>query len=134
MNSVSSLSSNLDIVLSDTLGHMVRKIIELSKAYNTIVILYEDDLSGNIQAAWAELDRLSLKTKCIGRIFEGIEVHSFGLDDFPPGTVLELNLRESSLDSSRQDAQRVAYKSLLNELSLFTVKVYDRGTGAMLMQ
>lgn len=134
MRSVSSIISNLDIVLSDTLGHMVRKIIELSKAYNTIVILYEDDLSGNIQAAWAELDRLSLKTKKVGHIFDGIEVHSFGLDDFPTGTVLELNLRESSLDCSRQDAQRVAYKSLLNELSLFTVKVYDRGAGSMLMQ
>jgi hypothetical protein len=134
MNHVSSLPVNPEIVLSDTLGHVVRKIIELSKAYNTILILYEDDLSGNIQGAWAELDRLSLKTKKIGDILDGIEVHTFGMDNFDAGTLLEINLREASLNASHQDTLRVAYKSLLNELSLISVKVYNNGLGTMLMQ
>lgn len=134
MSSVSPLTDPVKIVLSDTLGHSIRNIIHRAKAYDTIILLYEDELSGNVQAAWAETDRLLLKTKMLGEILNGIAVHSFGMDDFSPNTVLELSLREASQDSTRQDLRRVAYKSLLNELCLINVRVYQNESGSMLLQ
>lgn len=134
MSSVSPAINPVKIVLSDTLGQVIRNIVQLSKPYRTIILLYEDEVSDTVQAAWAELDRLQLKTKILGEILDGIEVHSFGLDDFPTGTVLEVNLRETSMDANRQDALRAAYKSLLNELCLISVKVHQNESGTMLLQ
>lgn len=133
--SSSSIPANAPkLIFSDTLSQTVRNIIELAKPYHTIILLYEDDFSDNIMAAWAEPDRLSLKTRKIGQIYGGIEVHTFGLDHFPPNTMLELHIREASLDVTRQDLQRVAYKSLLNELTLISVKVFPGGAGSFLLE
>ncbi|MCE3235761.1 MAG: hypothetical protein K0Q50_1941 [Vampirovibrio sp.] len=134
MSSVSPLAGSVKIVLSDTLGPAIRNIVHRAKAYETIILLYEDELSGNVQAAWAERDRLQLRTKVLGQIMDGLQVHSFGMDDFPMSTVLELSLREASLDAMRQDLRRVAYRSLLNELCLINVRVYQNETGSMLLQ
>jgi hypothetical protein len=122
------------LIFSDTLSQTIRSIIELAKPYRTIILLYEDDFSENILAAWAELDRLNLRTRKLGEIYGGIEVHAFGLNNFPPNTMLELHIREASLDVSRQDLHRVAYKSLLNEVSLISVKVYPGGSGSFLLE
>src|SRR5690242_2430160 len=104
--SSSSIPANAPkLVFSDTLSQTIRTIIELAKPYDTMILLYEDDFSDNILAAWAEPDRLNLKTRKIGEIYGGIEVHVFGLDDFPANTVLELHIREASLDRSRQNPQ-----------------------------
>lgn len=123
-----------DIVLSDTLGHAIRRMVEAAKAYQTIILLYEDDFSDNILASWAELDRLNLRTRLIGEVFGGIEVHSFGMPDFSQGTVLEIHLREASQNGNRSEPQRTAYKSLLNEVCLISVKLYPCENGHMLLQ
>lgn len=112
-----------EIYIAGDLTPNVLNLIELSKPYHTVVLLYEDDFSDNILAAFAELDRLNLKTKKVGTVFSSIEVHSFGLNDFEPGTIIELSVRESSRDASRQSVQRIAYRSLLNELLLLSVRI-----------
>jgi hypothetical protein len=119
----SQRSNAPEIFISGDLTPSLSNLIALSKPYNTIILLFEDDFSNSIQAAWAETDRITFKTRKIGEIFAGIEVHAFGLDDFPPGTVIELCLRESSRDLNRQDTRRCAYKSLMNELVLISVRV-----------
>jgi hypothetical protein len=134
MSSVSTASNVPKLLFSDTLSQPIRNIIELAKPYNTIILLYEDDFSDNIMAAWAELDRLSLKTQKLGQVYGGIEVHSFGLDSFPPNTILELLIRESNQDTSRQNRQRAVFKSLLNELSLISVKVYTSNSQSFLLE
>jgi hypothetical protein len=116
-----------EIVLVDTIGPTVRNMIELAKPYNTIMLLYEDDFSDRILASWAESDRLNLNTKKLGEIYNGIEVHAFGLDEFDSGTTLELHIRESARNAAKQNALRTAYKSLLNELSLITIKQRQQG-------
>lgn len=125
MSSVSpSLNAN-QIILSESLSQSTRHIVELSKAYQTVILIYEDDLSDKVLAAWAETDRLNLKLRKIGQVLNGIEVCSFGMNEFRPNTILELSLRESSQDPNRQDFHRSAYKSLLNDLILIQVKVHN---------
>lgn len=125
MSSVSpSLNAN-QIILSESLSQSTRHIIELSKAYQTVILLYEDDLSDRVLAAWAETDRLNLNLRKIGQVLNGIGVCSFGMDELKSNTILELSLRESSQDPSRQDLHRSAYKSLLNDLILIQVKVHN---------
>jgi hypothetical protein len=111
------------IVITDSLGAETRNIIELSKPYNTIILLYGDDFSDRIMGHWAELDRLNLHTRRIGQVYSGIEVHSFGLEPFPEGTVLQIHIRESSPDDAGTDSPRAMYRSLLNELSSISVQV-----------
>jgi len=123
MSSISPSIQNLDILISESLSPWARHVLELSKAYDSIILLYEDDLTGNIMAAWAEMDRLKLKISKVGEILNGLGVYTFGLDAFPADTVIELQLREASQDINRQDPQRSAYKSLLNELILINAKV-----------
>lgn len=111
------------IKLSDALGPFVRNVVALARSYDTIILLYEDDFSDRILAAWAELDRLNIHTRKIGEVYGGIEVHTFGMEDFPPGSIITLYVREARGDVDRQDIRRIAYKSLLNELALISVKV-----------
>lgn len=134
MSSVPTASNVPKLLFSDTLSQPIRNIIELAKPYNTIILLYEDDFSDNILAAWAELDRLNLKTQKLGQIYGGIEVHAFGLEKFPANTVLELHIRESNTDTSRQNRQRAVFKSLLNELSLISIKVYPSNTRSFMLE
>jgi hypothetical protein len=123
MSSASPLVQYNEIVVSESLSPGVHHLIELSKAYQTIILLYEDDLNDSVLAAWAERDRLKLSTRKIGQVFNGIDVYTFGMDDLPSDTLIELQLREVGQDASRQDTSRVAYKSLLNELIFFQVKI-----------
>lgn len=134
MSRTTQPNQTIEILVSETLSQSARHIMALSKAYQTIILLYEDDLSGNIQAAWAETDRLNLNIRRVGQALNGIDVYSFGMDDFPPGTTLELNLRETSQDPTRQDSQRSAYKSLLNELILIQVRVYPHSYDSVRLQ
>jgi hypothetical protein len=134
MTNIAVQTNAPEIVCSDTLGHVVRNIIELSRAYDTVILLYEDDFSEKIQAAWAERDRLNVRTKKIGEIYTGIEIHSFGMSEFPPGTVLEISLREANSDANRQNLQRTLYRSILNELVLISVKIFLDGRGSLLLQ
>jgi hypothetical protein len=134
MNNLTAEAKAPEIICSDTLGHSVRTIVELSKAYDTVILIYEDDFSEKLLAAWAEKDRLNVQTKKVGEIYSGIEVCSFGLEDFPPGTILELSLREINQDMNRQNVARTLYRSLLNELSLITIKAYQNGRGNPLLQ
>lgn len=113
-----------EVVVNNYLGPTIQQIIDLARPYNTIILLYGDDFNGKVLAAWAELDRLKLSTQRVGVLENGIEVHTFGLDHFPPDSVVELSVRETSLNCSRQDPQRIAYKSLLNEMVLISVKVF----------
>jgi hypothetical protein len=112
-----------EIIWSDTLEQGVRHLIDRAKAYETVILLYEDDRSDRILAAWAEKDRLQLATRKIGEAENGVEVHTFGLEAFPPGTVVELILRAARLEQNRWNLRRTLYRSILNELSLITVKV-----------
>ena len=123
-----------EIVMADSLGQTVRRLVDYSKDYDTIILLYEDDFSDNVLASWAELDRIHLKTRKIGEILSGIEVHTFGMTDFPKGTVIELNIRESAQENGSKHTARSSYKSLLNEISLISVKVHQNGRGRMLLQ
>lgn len=123
MSSVSSSINTNEILVSEALSPWARHIVELSKAYGTIILLYEDDLSDNLLAAWAETDRLKLSIRKVGQALGGIDVYTFGMDDLPKDTAIELHLREASQTSGRQDASRSAYKSLLNELILIQVKL-----------
>ena len=123
MSSASPLVQYNEIVVSESLSPGVHHLIELSKAYQTIILLYEDDLNDSVLAAWAERDRLKLSIRKIGQVFNGIDVYTFGMDDLPSDTLIELQLREVGQDASRQDTARVAYKSLLNELIFFQVKI-----------
>jgi hypothetical protein len=134
MSSVSIPPNAPKLIFSDTLSQQIRSIIELAKPYNTIILLYEDDFSDNVLAAWAELDRLNLKTRKIGQIYGGIEVHAFGLESFPPNTILELHIREASMEKMHPGQQRAVFKSLLNELSLISVKVYPSTSGSFLLE
>lgn len=129
MNSPSTLIHAPEIVLAGSLSQVSQDIIHLSKAYETVILLFEDDFSNHILASWAELDRLNLKTRKIGEVLSGIEVHTFGMDDFPHGTRIELHLRETSRNVARQDVQKAMYKSILNELSLITVRVTTQQDG-----
>lgn len=120
----------MEIIWSDTLEQNVRRLIDRARAYETIIILYEDDRSeGNrnerILAAWGEKDRLQLATRKVGEAGNGVEVHTFGLDVFPPGTVVELMLRSTRLEHNERNHRRALYRSILNELSLITVKVHS---------
>jgi hypothetical protein len=110
-----------EIFLTDSLRAETRNIIELAKPYNTVILLYGDDFSDRILGSWAELDRLNLPTRRIGQVYSGIEVHTFGLDEFPEGTVLEVHVREAPRDTIFQDP-----RSLLNELSIISVQVRQR--------
>jgi hypothetical protein len=123
-----------DIVLSDTLASGTRRMVEVAKAYDTVILLYEDDFSNTILASWAELDRLCLKTRVIGHVLGGMQVHSFGMPPFSPGTVIEINLREAEYNENRFESKKVAYKSLLNEVCLISVKRYQSENGSMLLQ
>jgi hypothetical protein len=123
-----------DIVLSDTLGPAIRRMVEGAKAYDTVILLYEDDFSNTILASWAELDRLSLKTRVIGHVLGGIQVHSFGMPPFSNGTVIEINLREAGHNGNGFGSSKAAYKSLLNEICLISVKRYQSENGIMLLQ
>lgn len=134
MQSLIETINGPEIVLSDTLGHMTRHLVEAAQGYNTIILLYEDDFSDSILASWAELDRINIKTRKIAQITSGVEVHTFGMPAFPPGTVIELNLREASQDYSRNGELKSAYKSLLNEVCLISVRIYDTHQGSMLLQ
>lgn len=134
MNNLATRANAPEIVCSDMLGHTIRNIVELSRAYETIILLYQDDFADKPLAAWAEKDRLSLPTKVIGSVLSGIDVHMFGLEDFPKGTVIELSLRETSRDLAHQNSQKTLYRSILNELVLITVKVYSDAQGNMLLQ
>jgi hypothetical protein len=129
MSSVATSTNSQQILFSESLSPWTRHVLEASKAYQTMILLYEDDLTGNVMAAWAESDRLKLKIQRIGQVANGVGVCTFGMDPFPPNTVVELHLRDASQDSSRQDAQRSAYKSLLNELILIQVKVFTGQAG-----
>lgn len=122
-----------EIVLAETLGSFSRNLLEMSKFYQTVILLYEDDLGDRIQAAWSELDRLNLLTRKVGEVLNGIEVHTFGMDPFDAHTLVELNLRESGQDPSRQNAKRSAYKSILNELITISVKIHPQGSGNVLL-
>lgn len=133
MSSLIETLNGPEIVLSDTLGHSIRHLVEAAKGYNTVILLYEDDFSDNILASWAELDRLNLHTRKIGQVIGGLEVHAFGMQDFPAGTVLEIHLREAA-QNGHSESQRSAYKSLLNELCLISVKLYRCENGSMLLQ
>lgn len=133
MSSLIETINGPEIVLSDTLGHSVKRLVEAAKGYNTIILLYEDDFSDKILASWAELDRLNLRTRKIGEVTEGLEVHVFGMQGFAPGTVLEIHLREAS-HNGYQEPQRSAYRSLLNEICLISVKVFHCENGSMLLQ
>ncbi|HEY9746919.1 MAG TPA: hypothetical protein V6C99_11955 [Oculatellaceae cyanobacterium] len=115
-----------EIFLTDSLRAETRNIIELAKPYNTVILLYGDDFSDRILGSWAELDRLNLPTRRIGQVYSGIEVHTFGLDEFPEGTVLEVHVREAPRDTIFQDPRRSSYRSLLNELSIISVQVRQR--------
>ena len=118
-------TSKTEIVWSDTLDQSTRYIIERSKGYETVILLYEDDLSGLPVAAWAEKDRLSLPTRYVGELASGLEVHSFGLPPFADGSVVELSLRAARQENGNQpNSQRTLYKSLLNELTLISVRIY----------
>lgn len=134
MSSLIETLNGPEIVLSDTLGHASKHLVEAAKAYNTIILLYEDDFSDNILASWAEMDRLSLRTRKLGEVMGGIEVRAFGMQDFEPGTVLEIQLRESGPMNNGSDPQRSAYKSLLNEVCLISVRLYHSEYGSMLLQ
>ena len=126
MSKLAVKMNTAEIVWSDTLEQSVRYLIERSKSYETVILLYEDDRSSRMVAAWAEKDRLQLPTRQVGEADNGIEVHSFGLDSFPPGTVVEVALRPSRQDSLSGSLHRTAYRSLLNEISLIAVKVYSK--------
>ena len=115
-----------EIIVTDSLRAETRNIIELAKPYDTVVLLYVDDFSDKIMGSWAELDRLNLQTRRIGQIYSGIEVHSFGLDDFPEGSILEIHIREVAHNVMTPDQRRTAYKSLLNELFSISVQVRHR--------
>ena len=128
MSSLSTSVNQVEIVLSESLGAWAHHIVELSKAYDTIILLYEDDLSDKVLAAWAEADRLKLNIHKVGQVMNGINVYAFGLDEFPPHTMIELQLREASQEANRQNTQRSAYKSLLNELILIQVRVFSGDT------
>lgn len=133
MSSLIETLNGPEIVLSDTLGHSVRRLVEAAKGYDTIILLYEDDFSDNILASWAELDRLNLRTRKIGEVLDGVAVHAFGMQNFAPGTVLEIHLREAS-QSGRGKNTRTAYKSLLNEVCLISVKVFRCDNGSLSLQ
>lgn len=118
-----------ELVLTDSLGVETRNIIELAKLYDTIILIYSDEFSDRILASWAELDRLNLPTHRVGQVYSGIEIHTFGLDPFPDGTVLDLHVREVDRSSRTQDvpdSRRTAYRSLLNELCTISVQVRQR--------
>ena len=134
MSSVSTSRNTTEILVSESLTPTTRQLLEFSKAYDTIVLLYEDDMSDNVLAAWAETDRLKLNLRKVGHILSGIDVYSFGMDEFPPGTMMELDLREAGQDPRRQDNLRTSYKSLLNELILIQVRVCPNGRDSMLLQ
>jgi hypothetical protein len=127
-------AETIEIVISESLSQSARHVLTLSKAYQTIVLLYEDDLSDNVLAAWAEMDRLNLNVRKIGQVLNGIEVYTFGMDKFSSGTTVELCLREASQDTSRQDSRRSAYKSLLNELILIQVKIHPNSCDSIRLQ
>jgi hypothetical protein len=122
-----------EILLSDSLGAETRNIIELSKPYNTIILIYGDEFSERLLASWAEQDRLNLPTRRIGQVYSGIEVHSFGLDSFTEGTVLELHIRETPRNPALQNAQRTVYKSLLNELCSISAQLRQKTATADFM-
>jgi hypothetical protein len=128
-------STSPQIIVSDTLGPSARRLVEASRYYETILLIYEDDFSDNLLGAWAERDRLKLNTRFIGEIMDGIEVRSFGMLDLEPGTVLEIHLKEAPL-SSREAAsnlRRMVYRSLLNEICLISVKAYSQEGGQLLL-
>lgn len=128
MSSLSTSINQVEIVLSESLGAWAHHVLELSKAYDTMILLYEDDLNGKVLAAWAEADRLKLNIQKIGKILDGIDVYKFGMDEFPQHTIIEIQLREASQEPNRQNMQRSAYKSLLNELILIQARVFSGGT------
>lgn len=123
------------IIVSDTLGPAVRRLVEAARDYETILLIYEDDFSDNLLGAWAERDRLKLNTRYIGDILDGIEVRSFGMLDLDPDTVLEIHLKEAqpSTRESYRDLQRMAYRSLLNEVCLISVKAYAQENAHLLL-
>ena len=128
MSSLSTSINQVGIVLSESLSAWAHHIVELSKAYDTIILLYEDEMSDKILAAWAEADRLKLNIQKVGQVMDGIEVYSFGMDAFPPHTMIELQLREASQEPGRQNVQRSAYKSILNELILIQARIFSGGS------
>ena len=134
MGSSSKSDCSNPILISDSLSQASRQILALSKAYQTIILLYDDDLSEKIQAAWAEKDRLNLTMRKVGEVLNGIEVFTFGMEPFSPNMTLELNLREASQDPSRQDPSRTAYKSLLNELILIQVSIHPASSDSIRLQ
>lgn len=129
-------STRPEIIVSDTLGYSARRLVEAARDYETNLLIYEDDFSDNLLGAWAERDRLKLNTRYIGEILDGIEVRSFGMLDLDPGTILEIHLKEAppSIRESSGNLQRMAYRSLLNEICLISVKAYPQENGHLLLQ
>lgn len=111
------------IVLNDSLNPFLRRLIDLSKPYNTIILIFEDEFSDQLLAAWAERDRLNIHSHKIGEVLGGIEVHAFGVEAFPEGSVLELQLRECRQDHACNNGRKSPYKSLLNELFLIEARL-----------
>ncbi len=134
MSSIIETSNGPNVILSDSLSHSTRYLVQAAKSYDTVILLYEDDFTDSVLGAWAELDRLSLKTRRVGNVLNGVEVRAFGMAGFLPGTVLEIHLREASLDQDGRDIQRATYRSLLNEVCLISVKVYQTEQGSMMLQ
>ncbi|WP_373533154.1 hypothetical protein [Vampirovibrio sp.] len=123
-----------DIVISDTLGPAIRRMVEAAKSYDTVILLYEDDFSDNILASWAELDRLDLRTRVVGIVSGGLQVHSFGMPAFSPGSVIEIHLREVGHNGNQYHPPKAAYKSLLNEVCLISVKQYECQNSSLMLQ
>ncbi|WP_303674620.1 hypothetical protein [Vampirovibrio chlorellavorus] len=128
-------STSPRIIVSDTLGPSARRLVDAARFYETILLIYEDDFSDSLLGAWAERDRLRLNTRYMGEIMEGIEVRSFGMLDFSPGTVLEIHLREATLSpaDASDHLRRMVYRSLLNEICQITVKAYPQEDGRILL-
>ncbi len=116
-------TSSIEFLCSESLSLANRTIVAHAAAYDTIILLYEDDLTDRISACWAEPERLSVKTRPLGRMQNGIEIHSFGMGAFDSGTVVEISLQDRATGGERNPV-RVLYRSLLNELIETKVKVF----------
>ncbi len=78
------------VLLTHAAKEGIRHLLSLKK--NLALIIMPHTKTETIIAKFADSDVLaSLKTKLIYKTVEGIEIYTFGLNEFPPETILVIN-------------------------------------------
>lgn len=102
------MSNQCNIVVRNSNGNRLSILQALAKHRAIAVLLYLNDLTEEICAACHSRWDLPSQSKKIGEIFSNIEVHTFGLDDLPDGSTIELSFAATDRDALQKSIDQLS--------------------------